>query len=201
MRVAKIQIYKYEELPEETQKKVRDWFREGYPDYEWWDCVYADAKAIGKILGITIDEISFSGFWSQGDGACFEGRYQYNKHWKKKLAAYAPEAKEILTIGRRLQDEQRAHKYKIAANISKHTHRYCHENTVSTETYNVDTGDFISAPYVGELFKMLMRWIYSNLEKEYEYLTSDEHVAENIMANDYEFTAAGKVWSTLSEVT
>lgn len=36
-----------------------------------------------------------------------------------------------------------------------------------------------------------MRWIYRQLEKENEYLTSDEHVDENIRANEYEFTEDG----------
>lgn len=195
MRTAKVNIYSYNELSPEAKEKARSWFREDYPDYEWWDAVYDDAKRIGKILGITIKEIYFSGFWSQGDGSCFEGDYQYNKNWKKELKAYAPTDADLLAIGKRLQDEQKEHKYKIAAHTHKHSHQYCHENTVTTEAYDVETGNFISAPYVGELFKMLMRWIYQQLEKEYEHQTSDEVVEENIIANGYEFTANGKVWS------
>lgn len=33
---------------------------------------------------------------------------------------------------------------------------------------------------------------YSALEKEYEYLNSDESVDENIKANEYTFTESGK---------
>jgi hypothetical protein len=40
--------------------------------------------------------------------------------------------------------------------------------------------------------RAFMDWIYSQLKKEYEYQTSDETVAENIEANGYEFTEAGK---------
>ncbi len=34
-------------------------------------------------------------------------------------------------------------------------------------------------------------WIYSQLEKEYEYQMSNECVDENIRANEYEFTEEG----------
>jgi hypothetical protein len=32
-----------------------------------------------------------------------------------------------------------------------------------------------------------MRWIYKSLEREYNYLTSDEAVAESLDANEYDF--------------
>lgn len=36
------------------------------------------------------------------------------------------------------------------------------------------------------------RWIYRNLEKEYDYQNSDEAVEEAIIANEYEFTEDGE---------
>ena len=38
----------------------------------------------------------------------------------------------------------------------------------------------------------LARWLYQQLEKEDEYLRSDEHVDENIEANEYTFTQTGR---------
>lgn len=35
-------------------------------------------------------------------------------------------------------------------------------------------------------------WIFKSLEKEYEYLMSDESVDESIKANEYEFTEDGE---------
>ena len=47
-----------------------------------------------------------------------------------------------------------------------------------------------------ESLKQLMRdfadWIYSSLEKEYDYLTSDEAIAESLRANEIEFTEDGQ---------
>jgi len=47
-------------------------------DHDWWDGVYEDFHHICKIMGIELDhrEPCFSGFWSQGDGASWTGRYR-----------------------------------------------------------------------------------------------------------------------------
>ena len=36
-------------------------------------------------------------------------------------------------------------------------------------------------------------WIYAALAAEHDWLTSDETVAENIVANEYEVTAEGRI--------
>jgi hypothetical protein len=38
----------------------------------------------------------------------------------------------------------------------------------------------------------LARWLYRQLEREYEYQTSDAVVDEAILANDYTFTETGR---------
>jgi hypothetical protein len=37
-----------------------------------------------------------------------------------------------------------------------------------------------------------MRWIYRQLEREYDYQNADAQVDENIRANEYEFYEDGK---------
>ncbi|HAY07899.1 MAG TPA: antitoxin of toxin-antitoxin stability system, partial [Hyphomonas sp.] len=45
---------------------------------------------------------------------------------------------------------------------------------------------------VVEAMRDLARWLYRQLEQEYECQTSDEVVDENIEANGYTFTEAGR---------
>ena len=40
---------------------------------DWWDSTYDCFKEELKEKGIYVSRMYFSGFWSQGDGACFEG--------------------------------------------------------------------------------------------------------------------------------
>lgn len=45
---------------------------------------------------------------------------------------------------------------------------------------------------LAEALRDLARWLYRQLECEYDYLASDEAVDETIAANDYTFTEAGR---------
>jgi hypothetical protein len=45
---------------------------------------------------------------------------------------------------------------------------------------------------LAEALRAFMKWIYRQLEREYDYLTSDEAIAESIIANEYEFTEEGE---------
>jgi hypothetical protein len=40
----------------------------------------------------------------------------------------------------------------------------------------------------------LSQEIYKSLESEYDYLTSDEIIAESLIINEYEFTEDGKIY-------
>ena len=45
---------------------------------------------------------------------------------------------------------------------------------------------------VAELLRDLARWLYRQLEREYEYQTSDAVTDEAILANEYTFTGDGR---------
>jgi hypothetical protein len=53
-------------------------------DYDWWDYIYEDFKAQCHAMHITVDNITFSGFWSQGDGAAFAGRVDLTALMERK---------------------------------------------------------------------------------------------------------------------
>jgi hypothetical protein len=113
-----ITVYKFDELSDEAKEKAREWWREGGLDYEWYDCVESDFKEIGKILGIDVTKIFFTGFSSQGDGACFEGYYEYAKGSVKKLKEYAPQDTELHRIAEELAQAQKRFFYGIDAVIT-----------------------------------------------------------------------------------
>jgi len=195
MRVIETTVFKFSELSDAAKERaIEKWNQDGL-DYEWWDAVYEDAKTIGELMGIRVDKIFFSGFWSQGDGACFEGSYEYKKGSVKAVLDYAPIDEDLAKIVKGLQAEQRRNFYKLSAEVKQRGH-YMHE--FCTEIDVVDNRD--NAPWrvsdeveeaIKDLLRDFMRWIYRTLEREHEYLTSAEAVTETIEANDYEFTEAG----------
>lgn len=191
--------YSFGELSEEAKAHALDIMYDINTNYDWWYAVYEDVKEIGKILGINITDIYFSGFSSQGDGACFEGAYEYKKGSVKGIIAYAPEDKELHDIARRLFDVQRKHLYLLRATVRHHGHYY-HELCTDIDVTNMETGDWAgkeTEDEISDVLRSFMQWIYRTLGREFEYLTSEEQVIETIEANEYQFTVDGKRAHTL----
>ena len=67
-----ITIFSFDELPEESQQKLINGMREDYePDYShiYDNFIHEMNERYGAC--IDVDDIQWSGFWSQGDGASF----------------------------------------------------------------------------------------------------------------------------------
>lgn len=164
-------------------------------DYEWWDCLYDDFKVEMLEKGISVDQMYFTGFYSQGDGACFTGQIDMKVFLKMHdLEQEFMGATFFAGLG------------ELYANIEKHNHHYSHENTayidLQEDTYNnYDVGDLRGEVYsqmftildeewarldevVTDICRGYMQNLYSKLRDEYEYLTSKEVVWETIVAND-----------------
>jgi hypothetical protein len=148
-----------------------------------------------------VDNVYFSGFWSQGDGACFEG---YVQDWDKFLAS-------VGYTDAPLVDHAFNHWYFSCKHRGSYYDEYCtvFDYSFPMPDSRTDDEDFIEfySPYEDELksrawfavisqyvdynfaedfkevFRDHMRELYSRLEKEYEYLTSEEAVWEAIVAN------------------
>lgn len=56
-----------------TKDELIEEYRDINVDHDWWECTYEDFIERLAEAGITVttSDISFSGFWSQGDGAQF----------------------------------------------------------------------------------------------------------------------------------
>lgn len=203
-------VYRLDELSEAAKEKARTWYREGGFDYDWYDAVYEDFQSIAEILGIRFRTrtvrlmgggtrqdpcIWFRGFWSQGDGACYEGVWRYASGSAARLHAYAPQDVVLHDIADRLQAIQRRNFFQLRAEITHHGH-YSHEYSmhIAVERDSPTGQDMTpdAEDIVTEALRDLARWLYRQLEREYEYLTSDEAVDESLRANDYTFTEAGR---------
>lgn len=111
-------VYQFPELSEAAKEKARNWYRDLGPHEDWWDAVYEDFERVCEILGICLKTtavrlmgggarakpcIWFSGFWSQGDGACFEGYWSHAKGAATRIRDYAPTDATLHGIADRLQ--------------------------------------------------------------------------------------------------
>jgi hypothetical protein len=185
MRIIETKVFTYDELSDAAKQKARDWYTNGFEFIP--DSVIEDAQEIADILGVSDCKVFYSGFGSQGDGACINGKYSYGKGALKRLKEYAPTDAVLHGIAKRLQDAQRKAFYKIECKI-KHSGNYCHAYSMHFDFY-----DAYSNEEVIECFRDFAKWLYKQLESEYEYQTLGGAVAEAIEANGYEFTENGKI--------
>lgn len=209
-RIIETVVYCLEELSDSARENARNWYRERVLDDEWFDSVFEDFEQICEILGVRLKtravplmgggtrqkpRIWFSGFWSQGDGACFEAFYSYRKDASRALRSHAPQDAELHAVADAMQAIQRRNFYQLHADIShrgRYHHEFCMEIFVERDspTYQPMTDD--AEETLADALRDLARWLYRQLRAEYEYLTSDEAVDEVITANAYRFTESGR---------
>ena len=186
-------------VPDEFKQELIEKHWDINVDHEWWDCVYDTFKEDMKEKGIEVVRMYFSGFYSQGDGACFDGLVpvsQFSKFMEvHDLVSRFPAAKFFADNNDLRLDMYHAH------------HHYYHENTVDVSLMDISGNpyeDFSTRWEVydtmqtlfhdeeqdlfevecEEIVKGYMRELYSRLQKDYEYLTSEEVVWETIVANE-----------------
>ena len=202
-------VYTFDELSDSAKERARDWWRECENQDFDTSFMYEDFEQVAKILGITFDtrpvklmgggtryesKIYWSGFSSQGDGACFEGSYEYNLDCARKIRQHAPQDAKLHAIADGLVAIQKKHFYKITAKVKHGRGNYYHAYSMDVDVYKGDyETDAETAETVTELMRDFANWMYRQLERNYEYRMEDEQVDENIRANEYEFDEQGHI--------
>lgn len=191
----KTDVFEFSELSYSAKQTAMQWYCDT-PDAFWAESVIEGAKEIGALMGFTIENIHYSGFSSQGDGACFTGSIRYEKSCAKNVKAHAPNDKELQRIAQAWQALQKCNFYALRASI-KHRGHYYHELCTTFDCkdtrhnygwlQNESTEDEIK-----EISRDFMRWIYRQLESAYEYETSEENISEACEINEWRFTEDGK---------
>ena len=215
MRDETTTIYTFNELPDQAKETAREWWRSCIDENDY-SAVLEDAVSMGAILGIGISShrwtssfkfsgsspnIYWSGFSSQGGGACYEGSYSYQKGAAKAIKAETSAGRDdaskgdlkLLGIAEGLQAVQAKAFYQLTATTRQQGH-YNHSGCMAVEVGRKDCRDF-TIEVEEELIQLLRDfadWIYSQLDAENDYINSAENVDEAIRCNEYEFTEDGQ---------
>jgi len=190
MRVLETNVYTFDELSDDAKDRAREWWRDRFSqDSDWHAFAIEDAKECMALLGFAVTDVRYTGFWSQGDGACFTGSWSASDVKPvRAMHDHAPKDDTLLRLSRDLN--RLARRDKGAHAILTHRDRYCHEMTIG---FDVDAKRDDARDSLVELARGAMRWIYRQLEREFEYQTTDEQVEDAIRANEYEFTDTGRI--------
>ena len=184
-------VYNYSDLllaeNSELKEKVLSNLSDINIDFEWYSSVYESFTEIALENGFVVDKCYFSGFYSQGDGAMFEG---------------------MITDFSQYISNNLVHKLYKNDTISleasfKHSGHYYHEKSYSY-VFDYDFGKYgrfdnietylgFVEDHICDKYESLCKELYTMLKYEYEYLTSESSILETIEMNGYEFDEEGNI--------
>jgi hypothetical protein len=175
-------------------------------DSSWYEHIYEDWGQRLREAGFLTSTINFSGFNSQGDGASFSSQFRYYGDEIDKWLSEESKAKIIaqrvawkmdgynpgtLILGGEIENAPST-PHHMGMSISEWDLYFYHSTPESEEFLNEICEAFKETPIL-EHARDLAQEIYQDLEKEYEYLTSAENVAESSDANDWHYNEFGEL--------
>jgi len=208
------ETYEFDELTPKAQETVMDRVRndEHYPCDFWSEPVIEDFIEDRTAEGweIETEDVQFSGFWSQGDGASFDGEVTCET-WIKfhKLEAKFPTIMKVL---------HNTHPLTAKIYSNHFANHYCHSRTryleieedgqLDEHIYGWDDEakeQAIMEKWNEEVMRLeeileenreeLSQQLYSKLEKQYNYYMTDEAIKEDLEANPETYLENGNIFN------
>ena len=191
--VKRFGVYKFDELSKEAQEKALEKQREF--EGEIWtadDYLIPNFKEEMEKYGVSRIDVSYSGFWSQGDGASFTGLVDLKKYIKE-----TKQEKYYAKLLKAMENED----VDDSLLIERTSHQYAHENTIRANDVRYNGEDKEIQAQADRLSEEMTsfareksRELYKQMNDDYDNATSDESLKDSINVNEYEFTEDGKIY-------
>jgi hypothetical protein len=172
MRTKTINLYQFDELSDEAKQKAIESLSGINVDFEWWEFVYEDAEQIGlKITEFDIDR----GMYAKGE--FIEGAEDVANAILKN---HGEDCETYKTAKGYLTDRDEL--------VAKYSDGVNTDVVAEEDEYYFDQ----DCDELDDSFRIDLLDDYRIiLDKEWDYLTSEEAVIGTIRANEYEFTEDG----------
>lgn len=180
-------------LSRKRQDELLEEYRYINTEHEWWDFTYESfvEECEKKGIDVNADDINFSGFCSQGDGACFAGRVS---SWAVVLdAVKMPELLKLATENDWSFRTTTRGRYSHSGTMTGSLDADLPENPYDEDEEPLQfTAWEVANPWTTSMlddleealtdhFRELADGLYRELESEYEYLTDDETIVDWIL--------------------
>lgn len=173
MRIKETKVYPFDELSDESKEKAIEGLYDINLFYEWWEGVFEDAlSARLKLTEFDIDRASY----------CHGEFVEYAKETADAI---------IENHGESCETYKTAEGY--AAECAKLWQKYPVKLDVDGDDENEWDREKAQEELDDEFLKSILEDYRITLQKEYEYLGSEDAIIETIEANEYEFTEDGKL--------
>lgn len=170
MKTIKTKVYEFDELQDTAKEKARDWYREGAFNHDWWEHIYEDAATAGlRLKSFDLDRNRpATGEFIAGALECAHkivDNHGEDCETRKTAEAFLKERDGLVDAAPRDEDGEFESEHGLDEKL-----------------------DACEA----EFMKSILEDYSIILQKESEYMVSNEVVDENIKANEYTFTESGK---------
>jgi hypothetical protein len=171
MKTIEITLYKFNELNEDAKQKAIEKLYDINVSHEWWELTYDDAKNIGlKITGFELDR-------SRGANG-------------ELMLSASEVAQNILN-----NHGENCETYKTAAKfMEEFTPIFSDYMNEQSEGYESRENEDKLLDLESDFLNSLLEDYAMILQKESEYLMTDEAIIEAIEANEYDFTEDGELY-------
>ena len=146
--------YSFSELSPKAQENALESMRDINIDSDWWheDLIENFKAEMEEEYGFSVDDVQYTGFWSQGDGASFTGRSEDSDLFMRKGLGITTST-ELIDMGEESKSSDDEDLYGLMGDLRdvgfdartrykpddfyfsvvRNSSRYSHENTISGE--------------------------------------------------------------------
>lgn len=175
MKTIEVNLYQFEELSNEAKENAIEKNRIMNVEHDWWDCTYESMKEVGVKIN------SFDIYYRN-----INITIEDSEHTASKTIEYYGEGMEVVKISKRFIADRDALIKKLGEGNDIDGYSVKEE---FIDEYDEEI-EYLEEEYRKEMAEEILTW----LRDEYEYLQTDEAVAETLIANDYEFTEEGEIY-------
>lgn len=192
MKIIETPVFLLSELSAEVQEQAHNYYMMGGIESDYSDITIEETKTKMAIIGLNVEKIYYSGFYAQGDGACFIGTIEaYPKGGLQALIKAYPCDVELHQLAREYVKAMARGFYNVRGSI-RHQGFYYHSGCTVFDLYDNDNAyKAINEDSIIYACRALMDYTYKQLEKDYEYECSFECFQELANCNEWHFTAHG----------
>ena len=214
--IIEITVYTYAELSPQGRQAAQRTYNE--PEDYWYEGIKEDYEERGQERGFDVEDIQWSGFYSQGDGASWTGQINIvpflSYHLKPDHVDYA----RFMVLIELIENGFVSRRFEV----SRNSHMYNHDKTMFVDREDfTDWGDtkvrngifsgadalpLAESIYMDNLMDDLRQWatdearsyardIYKALETNYDEYSSEEYFEELCNINEWRFDKDGKIVS------
>ena len=168
MKTIELKLYKFEELTEDAQEKAIENNLDINADYAWWESVYIDAENVGlKITEFDIDRGSYCNC-EFVENAADVAKNIIENHGTD--CDTCKDSESFLTVFKPLNE--------------KLDNEFLDDLEIEEEIEDLENEYLYT---LSEDYRII-------LQREYEYLTSEEYIKDTLIANEYDFTEDGEIY-------